>query len=46
MRQVSIRLSLKELLMLRHAISIGTEDGSLIGDLTNGDPDPEDIERA
>ena len=43
-KRVSVRLSLKELQTLRHAINIGAEDGSLIEQTDSGDLDPESEE--
>lgn len=44
-KTASVRLSFEELLMVRHALTIGAEDGSLIPQLDSGDPDPAEEER-
>lgn len=44
-RETSVRLTLAELLMVRHALAIGAEDGSLLPQLDSGDIDPEEEER-
>lgn len=44
-KSVSVRLTEAELLMLRHAMRIGGEDGSLIPQTDSGDEDPVEAER-